>query len=131
MKYSGAEWLPNKVQETMSPLGREVADIIGQVFMGIYHIDREITKVDWANPNWIEFCHYGELSTFDYCNLTSLVVLCHDRCIRLSISPASPRVLRLMFHLRTARDGEINSRHPTIEKHIEIIRGAIGLEAKE
>jgi hypothetical protein len=125
-KYSGWEWIKAACKTEPSELGKEVADILGQVYRGIYHIEKPARKVDWSNKYWIVICLYGDMATFDGQVLTELVVMCHDRAIRMEISGAAPNYLRLMFHRRT-RFGTMISRHPTIEDAIERIRDLIGL----
>lgn len=125
-KYAGAdhEVRPDDPPESMSDLGRDVADLLGQLFRGIYHIDT--SKVDWSQPDHITLTMYGSLSTFDFPQLTELVVLAHDRAIRCEVSGCAPSLLRLMFH-RRRRTGSVTERHPTIEVHIETIRDRIGM----
>jgi len=120
MKYSGADWLRTE----LSPLGRKVADILGAVFLGIYHLEqRELYKVDWTDPRCIEIGIYMELATFDASKLTGLVVACHDACVRMSIVPTCrPRHITLMFHQRKNRAGSMFERHPTIESAIAEFR---------
>lgn len=127
-KYSGAEWIEKSLKREMSPLGREVADILGQVWRGIYHLENYVHKVDWANKNWIEINIYGCLSTFDFSNLTELIVLCHDRMLRLEIRPCNMQLLKLEFHQRKNRSGTVNERMPLMEKHLQDIREQLGLE---
>lgn len=77
-------------------------------------------QTDWADKHHIEFNLPYTLSTWDDNRLTTLVILCHDECVRLEISP-NMRYLKLMFHPRQ-RDGRYFQRHPTIEGAIEAIR---------
>lgn len=126
-KYSGADWIEKSLKREMSPLGREVADVLGQVWKGIYHLEKEVPKVNWNHPTWIEINIYGCLSTFDFSNLTELVVLCHDRVLRLEIRPCNMQYLKLVFHQRKNRDGSICERMPTMEDHMQSIRENIGM----
>jgi len=64
--------------------------------------------------------HEG-ISTFDYNQLTRLVIGCHDRAIRLEIRASGPRLLRLGLWQRQ-RDGSMYERHPTIEEAIKCYR---------
>lgn len=124
-QYSGANWVKSVFKCDMSPLGEAVADLLGDVFLGIYHLDEKALKrVDWSNTYYIEFC-FGdrkELCTWDYDELTRLMVLAHDRMIRVSIEPRNFRCLTLRFHQRNSRTGPIDTRYPTLEDHTKIIR---------
>lgn len=133
--YAGADWMAKAVQylrrgkdRKRTPLGRElndfekkVADILGATFQGIYHIEDAVLSGRWEG--WIVelTLQSRELATFDFDHLTSLVVLCHDAHVRLSISPLNFTRIRLMFHPRE-RDGCVSTRHPTIEAAVERTR---------
>jgi len=127
MKYAGHEQL-HALGIKYGKLGALVADILGQVWQGIYHLPAHGGKglcADWTNEQMIEvLLRVPELATFDGMHLTALVILCHDHCLRLSIQPRC-KALRLQFHPRQGRDGRMFERHPTIEQHIETIRGAL------
>lgn len=123
-KYEGADWLGRD----LSPLGRKVADILGQVFLGIYHVNqRALDRVDWADPYCIAITLQDGLATCDFHRLTALVVLCHDAAIRMEISAATHGYLRLMFHQRT-RDGGMCEGHPTIEDAVAMIHKRLSVE---
>src|SRR3954468_17034735 len=123
-KYAGADWLKSCGRE-LSPFGVEVADILGQVYRGIYHVNGEVLheRCKWANDNRIEVVindsMSGGLSTYDFNNLTALVILCHDRCVRLTIEAASYKYLRLLFHKREGRGGLVYDRHPTLTEAVQ------------
>ena len=112
----------------MSPLGCEVANILGQVWAGLYHLDeRALERADWSDLRWISvIIRHQDLATWDFNHLTQLVVLCHDRMIRMSIEGCGPRATRLSFWQRTSRTGSSSSRMPTIEEHVDMIRKAHG-----
>lgn len=101
----------------MSPLGERVADLLGELFQGIYHIDsKALHKVDWSNPYWIRLSlGWKSLSTFDFVGLTYLVFLAHWMCIRVEVSPCNFHHLEIMFHPRK-RNGDYSERHPTIDE---------------
>jgi hypothetical protein len=124
-KYSGADWIErcSWMKMTMSPLGREVADLLGAWARGIYHIDRSVMKVDWSDEQVIEInlSNPTTLSTWDFDELTKLVILCHDRIIRCEIRAVAPGILKMCFTKRI-RHGDISKRHPTIERAIELCR---------
>lgn len=120
----GSSWIKSSLKiKDMSPLGEAVADLLGDVWSGIYHLDsKKLRRVDWSDAHCVSVqIYYQQLSTFDSSALTWLVVLCHDRCLRMSIDAVTVKTLQLTFHQRQ-RDGGISERMPTIEDHIASIR---------
>jgi hypothetical protein len=65
--------------------------------------------------------HFGSMATFDFNELTRLVLLAHERCIRAEISQGGPNRLRIAIWKRE-REGAMHERHPTIEQAIEEFR---------
>ena len=146
MGYSGAEHLKRtleaqrkidernprcrkKTSTEISPLGMSVADVLGLVWRGIYHLDSNLLmKTDWSDNRMIEVrIHGGDLATHDFNELTQLVVVAHDMCLRMSVYPNGPRGMKLSFWQRDGRyrfderEG-YSTRMPTIEDHIAEIR---------
>ena len=124
MKFAGHEWLNNP---NMSELGIKVADILGQIFGGIYHISHLIKKTDWTDSFCIEIKMDQELSNYDFDNLTRLMVMCSDNLIRFSITPLNFRYTKLQFWQRESRTGDISKRLPDLESHLADIRSGIGV----
>ena len=128
MIHAGSDWIKKdlRILGEMSPLGEEVADLLGDLYQGIYHIDsKRLKAVNWSNNLWISIIlpHNG-FATFDFRRLTHLVLLCHDRLIRCEIKGKSPwGYMELMFHKRKGRTGNMFERHPTIEDAIKMYRG--------
>lgn len=124
------EWLESSYNDhkiVCSEHGRNVAQILGIVFGGLYHIMTKIEKVQWHHERAIEIKFgYTNMSTWDYDRLTRLVILCHDACIRLEIEPHTFNSLRFWFHRRDGREGDTSRRHPTIEQAIERARKSGG-----
>lgn len=137
--YAGAEWLKRqripvkggyKAIE-LSPFGERVADLLGYVFRGLYHIDNPETRSkDWSNNYHIEFRLPRSLSTYDDSQLTELVLLAHRMAIRVDIHPLSHWSLRLIFHNRV-RDGEWHNSHPSIEEALAYFDVMCGVAAAE
>lgn len=127
-KYDGARWIEaNRYCKALSPLGIVAADFLGDVYLGIYHIDqRTLSRVDWSNPQLIEIMLYGYLSTFDSDILTRMVLLAHDRLLRLEFRGTGPGYIRLMITQRKSRDGSLFDRCPTMEEHVALLRGHYG-----
>lgn len=123
MERSGSEWIRRTFKTDLSELGRNVADLLDEVFSGIYHLDiAKLKKVDWGDNYFIAVqLHWQTLSTYDNDHLTRLVVLAHDRCLRVDISATTVRTLELMFHQRKPVGG-FADRMPTMEKHLADIR---------
>lgn len=65
--------------------------------------------------------HYGSLSTFDFSEMTRLVLLAHRDAVRVEIQPG--RYLKVVAHKRKAGgENELRSyeRHPTLQDLIEM-----------
>lgn len=114
----------------VSELGTLVADLLWEWADGIYHI-QDILRVSFAGT-YIEVPIFSSLATYDDSNLTRLVVLAHDRCVRVEMMARLVRsryegewielpAIVLGFSKRQ-RDGDWYHRHPTIEE--AIARGA-------
>lgn len=125
-RFAGGEWLQERNSENISPLGIKVANLLGDVFEGLYHLsDNTLNKVDWTDTFCISVNIEKCLCTWDFDHLTRLVVLCHDRCIRMEINSKNMQYIGLMFHERQ-REGHMDQRHPTIENAIMNIRKVFG-----
>ena len=125
--HYGAAWLKANFQCEMSPLGVAVADLLGDVWEGIYHLNNSgLQKADWSNKDTVAVTLRVELATIDADLLTRLVVLCHDRMLRLNIQGVGPGYLRFRFHQREKRNGRMYERYPTLEDHTTEIRAYYG-----
>lgn len=129
-KFAGADWLKTNPRfKDISPLGAEVADLLGDLESGLYHLSEQVLrKVNWSDKYVIrvKLDRHNNYATWDFFGLTVLVILCHDRMIRCSIEAAGSSLV-LMFHKRKGRTGGMAERHPTIEEAIERVRGTFGL----
>lgn len=119
--HRGADWLRSAGITKISPLGTRVANLLGHLFKGLYHIDTEAIKADWSSDHHIKVSFAGELATWDANQLTELVVMAHDAAIRVSVRPYGPRNLLLLFHPRK-RNGGTFERHPSLEDHVSQLR---------
>lgn len=130
--YAGSDWIQSALDRSCSPLGKEVADVLGAAFYGIYHLNHSsLLKVEWENPIYICINLDISLSTFDNNYLTRLVVFCHDRMLRMEIDGKGPGWLQLLFHMRSSRAGRIDQRCPTIDDHVKLIHVPSDLQVKE
>lgn len=118
MKYSGADWVERQ-GHTLSSIGRDVADLLGWLFQGIYHIEHVVRKVEWNKEQLItvKIGNEANLATYDFNRLTMLVLICHHMAIRCEICPCNPSLLTLKFSRRQRSDDGF-TKHPTIEESI-------------
>lgn len=100
----------------------ECFEMLCDLFFGAHHVHGKIYEcgpkgiyINCTNANNV-------FGTFDYSNLTRAVIMAHDRCIRFSIEPSGPSMLKLVFHKQHKRDGQMHERHPTLEQAIETLR---------
>jgi hypothetical protein len=100
----------------------QCAKLLADVHGGFNHM---FGKLKASNDNGVTLMSTctNYMSTFDYSTLTRLVVLAHDRMIRVEISSNSPRgKMEFYAHKRQSREGDSGIRHPTIETAIQTIR---------
>lgn len=110
--------------EQPSEVGIRVANLL-DAWAGLHHIEPEaMRKVDWANPRFIvlKLNKYhspgGGLATFDFDDLTRLVFLAHDLCVRIMLMPCNQQLMDLVFFPRNSRDAGMSARHPTLEEAV-------------
>ncbi len=63
--------------------------------------------------------HAGAWATWDNDRLTRLVILGHDRMIRVDLRASGPNRVGFGLWKRHTRNGALHERHPTIEQAIE------------
>ncbi len=88
VKFSGSSWVENSYKCKLSPRIRDVMDVIGQVWAGIYHINCSLwTKELLETRKFVLLKLTSPIATYDDSVITGLVILCHDLAIRLEIRP--------------------------------------------
>lgn len=131
-EYAGADWLEQMRKnrggyQPLTPFARLVADILGAVYRGIYHIDSGQTLrenfVDDGSVNGVFVTLHRSPSTYDFSELTELVILCHAYSVRLEISARTVGYLQFRFHRRQPPkdDDQLWQRHPNIMQACERI----------
>jgi len=95
----------------------EARDFFAAFYRGEHHFP---SKLKPYGDGW-SMSQFGSLATFDGDGLTRLVLLAHERCIRVQIEQGGPNRLRIAIHKRE-REGRMYERHPTIEQAIEAFR---------
>ena len=107
---------PEWMNENQKKCYRMLCDLMG----GEHHITG---KVKESSPWGIQTTISTDFASYDFAELTKLVVLAHDRGIRASLSPLNMQYMRLMLHVRQYRYGPtFYERHPTLEKQAAAIR---------
>ena len=89
-------------------------------WVGGYH---RLPKVkEWGSGVCVNF--YGDLSTYDWNRLTTLVLLAHRDFVRIEIASSGPRMVRVIAHRRgPKKDGDaVHERHPSLDDLIEQIK---------
>jgi len=114
------EWLEAR-GFTPSPLGREVANVLGLVGSGLYNCPVRFESTDWSDPRCIEVNWGGELANWDFPGLSILWAECHRRLLRVNIAPGSPRTLKLVFHQRETREGPSPVRMPSAREMLTMV----------
>jgi len=92
-------------------------DFFSEFYYGRHHIPGDKVH-EWGYGFRVKHDR-GGLSTFDFNELTRLVLMAHRDCIRVSVSPLSFRFLSIEIWQRQGTEGNIYERHPTIEQAIE------------
>jgi hypothetical protein len=124
-QYSGSDWIIGSLKIQPSPLGIAVADILGLVYYGIYHLEGcHLEKVNWTHPDYIrvQLNRGMDLASYDFNELTKLVALAHDLCIRVQVSGHGMNALRLTFTPRDRNADSMMRRHPTMEEALAAVR---------
>lgn len=95
----------------------ECAELLANIHGGFNHMFGKMHK---AGDKGIRFNSKGinYFATFDFDGLTKLVVLAHERMIRVEIIPSGPGMIGFVMHKRHSREGRIRERHPTIEEAV-------------
>lgn len=99
--------------DTLNPFQRRAFTLLGIMGSGIYNAPITWKTVEWR-PWSIWLTWQGELSTFDWKNLTNGVFLAHDAAIRMAIHPAG-MCLRIGLSDRSQGSPLIIGAHPTLE----------------
>ncbi len=104
----------------------EATEFFAEFYRGEHHFPSKIKKFGegWA------MSHFGAMATFDFDELSRLVFLAHDRCIRVQIEQGGPNRIRIAIW-RRVREGDRYNRHPTLEQAIEGFRRQCGGDRRE
>lgn len=102
----------------------ECAKFLADVYGGFHHVNGEI-KSSGSDGVVLELDHIS-LATYDFDEMTRIVLMSHDRCIRFGVT--GPRMeereydgidyevpVMTVVVSKRKRDGRMHERHPTLE----------------
>jgi hypothetical protein len=102
--YAGRVWLTRQLAASKRPapseLGEVVADILGEVFRGIYHLSESALfheRTAWHSEWTIAIITRQELANHDSPELTWLVLLCHAQGVRVAVNAKTVGYLEIRF----------------------------------
>jgi hypothetical protein len=104
----------------------EAIEFFSEFYRGQHHIPGKVKEFGYG---WMVNHDRGDLATYDYNQLTRLVLMAHHYCYRVEIQPSSPRHLKIAIWKRK-REGGMAARHPTIETAIEDFNKTIVLKTE-
>lgn len=94
----------------------EATAFFSAIYFGENHIPHPIRR---EGRSWKvrHFSARGDLSTYDFAALTRLVLLAHQRCIRVGLR-AGKDAIEIIISARSRTETDIELGHPTIEEAI-------------
>ncbi len=119
-----AHWVHKATRQVLSPLGAQVANILGFAFGGIYNAPINHSKQNWTDEYHISITvgvSGGHLCNWDFPALSLLWIECMRRMVRVEIKPCNPQYLRLEFWQRKTRTGSTSERLPDIEEIVAMV----------
>lgn len=117
-------WVERVIRRELGAFEHECCDLLDAVFAGIHNAPINFDRAEFTAHHVLVRARWKSLATWDFNELTRLVVLAHDAMIRVEISAAAPKVLSIFMHPRLTRDKAdgIARRMPTIEEAITVVR---------
>lgn len=106
--------------EKLAPFHVRASAVVEDVFGGEHHV----SSLKWDERHCKFLTHCPDMSTFDFSELTRIVVSAHDNCVRVTVSNGGPNRLRIHIYdrERTSERDPLCRAHPTLERHVQAIR---------
>jgi hypothetical protein len=103
---------------------RAIGLMVAAFRMGVYNLPVLWNRVDWRYGNGVSFIlgNRPALASWDFNQLTRLVIGAHDDCIRVEVEPHGFGYLKINMWPREGREGSMSKRHPTIEEAVATYR---------
>lgn len=90
--------------------------------VGIYNVPANWEKAEF-HPQYLRVvirCHGW--ASFDFSELTRLVIAAHEECIRVQLEPQARNYMAVFLSERAHEAESMFARHPTIEQAVEAYR---------
>jgi hypothetical protein len=113
------EEIKEQVTENKHLTKEEATGFFSEFYGGEHHIPKGGVKE--FGRGFVVTHNRGDLATYDYNDLTKLVLMAHDKCYRASIMPYNFNSVKIAIWKRQP-EGSMSERHPTLEKAIEQFR---------
>lgn len=103
-------------EQSYDYLTKEAATaFFSQFYHGEHHIPGKVAEF---GRGWMVKHTRLDVATYDFDELTRLVIMAHHYCYRVSIMPYNFTTFKIAIWKRK-REGSMSQRHPTIEQAIE------------
>lgn len=100
-------------------LDPRLTSVVGYTFGGWHHVTFQEHGEARLGP-WCKFSVQHGLATWDFDNLTRLVLAAHRWAVRVELVQSGPRSIGIFLHARIPDDGtkdqSWSEKHPTIEQ---------------
>lgn len=101
--------------DTLNPFQRRAFSILGIVGNGIYNAPIAWGTVRWQ-PDCVAVSWRRSMGTYDFDELTRLVLLCHEARIRGWVAPLGLGYLEISLSERWCRPGRVSRHHPDLHE---------------
>lgn len=121
-------WVEAYRKEVLPPFAHAAIEVLGGTFGGVHNAPINWGRAEICDIHVIVRPQYRSLSTWDFNELTRLVVLSHDSMIRVEVGASSCRLLEIAMHPRLTRSQSesISRRMPTMDYAVEFVRRTTG-----
>lgn len=116
------------MSESFDPreFSEQLTKVVYHVFGGWHHVKYK-ENTEYMGRKGVQISVSDDLSTYDFDQLTKLVIACHQWSVRASICSGGPRRLSIWLHEREPADYEnpkqcFWERHPTSDHLIAAVQ---------
>jgi hypothetical protein len=96
--------------------------VVNHAFGGWHHVEKR-----QPSGTGVRFNVFGTFATFDYAQLTRLVLAAHAVRVRVEVGQSGPRMLRVSLHVREHKPTCFAAHHPSLD---DLIADAEKLKAE-